>query len=231
MRLTRAQSSLGAQGGWSGSSTCITQEGTDHEAPSDQHHRARGARLRRRRRSRGGRRQGPALPVPRRRARHRRQLRPDRGRGRQPRRAQGPDRPEPERDVHDRRQDRVPRLDGAASRTSSRSATSRPATRSRSSSAPRAARRSPTSRRSPPASSATTASNSGSRASPLFLYVGTVAGGQAGGHIALHVTGGNWRALRSMLGQSARPDVHLRRRHDLPALAGQGADRDRRRRS
>ena len=35
----------------------------------------------------------------------------------------------------------------------------------------------------------------------LFLYVGTVAGGQAGGHIALHVTGGNWRGLRSMLGQ------------------------------
>ncbi|HEX7627245.1 MAG TPA: hypothetical protein VF379_09295, partial [Gaiellaceae bacterium] len=37
---------------------------------------------------------------------------------------------------------------------------------------------------------------------PLYLYVGTVAGGQAGGHIALHVTGGNWRGLRSMLGQS-----------------------------
>jgi len=36
----------------------------------------------------------------------------------------------------------------------------------------------------------------------LFLYVGTVAGGQAGGHISLHVTGGNWRGLRSMLGQS-----------------------------
>jgi len=37
---------------------------------------------------------------------------------------------------------------------------------------------------------------------PLYLYVGTVAGGQAGGHIALHVTGGNWRGLKSMLGQS-----------------------------
>ena len=35
----------------------------------------------------------------------------------------------------------------------------------------------------------------------LFLYVGTVTGAQAGGHIALHVTGGNWRGLRSMLGQ------------------------------
>jgi hypothetical protein len=35
----------------------------------------------------------------------------------------------------------------------------------------------------------------------LFLYVGTVTGGQAGGHIALHVTGGNWRGLRTMLGQ------------------------------
>ena len=37
---------------------------------------------------------------------------------------------------------------------------------------------------------------------PLFLYVGTVAGGQAGGHISLHVTSGNWRGLRTMLGQS-----------------------------
>jgi hypothetical protein len=37
---------------------------------------------------------------------------------------------------------------------------------------------------------------------PLFLYVGTVAGGQAGGHISLHITSGNWRALRTMLGQA-----------------------------
>ncbi len=37
---------------------------------------------------------------------------------------------------------------------------------------------------------------------PLFLYVGTVAGGQSGGHIALHVTSGNWRGLKTMLGQS-----------------------------
>jgi hypothetical protein len=36
----------------------------------------------------------------------------------------------------------------------------------------------------------------------LFLYVGTVTGAQAGGHIGLHVSGGNWRGLRSMLGQS-----------------------------
>jgi hypothetical protein len=36
---------------------------------------------------------------------------------------------------------------------------------------------------------------------PLYLYVGTVTGGQTGGRIALHVTGGNWRALMSMLGQ------------------------------
>jgi hypothetical protein len=36
---------------------------------------------------------------------------------------------------------------------------------------------------------------------PLYLYVGTVTGGQSGGHIALHVSGGNWRALKSMLGQ------------------------------
>jgi hypothetical protein len=45
-------------------------------------------------------------------------------------------------------------------------------------------------------------SGSGTPGRALFLYVGTVAGGQAGGHIALHVTGGNWRGLRSMLGQS-----------------------------
>jgi hypothetical protein len=38
---------------------------------------------------------------------------------------------------------------------------------------------------------------------PLFLYVGTVAGGQAGGHISLHVTSGNWRGLRTMLGQAS----------------------------
>jgi hypothetical protein len=37
---------------------------------------------------------------------------------------------------------------------------------------------------------------------PLWLYVGTVAGPQSGGHIALHVTAGNRRALRSLLGQS-----------------------------
>lgn len=35
---------------------------------------------------------------------------------------------------------------------------------------------------------------------PLWLYVGTVAGPQSGGHIALHVTSGNRRALRSLLG-------------------------------
>ncbi len=37
---------------------------------------------------------------------------------------------------------------------------------------------------------------------PLFLYVGTVAGGQSGGHISLHVTSGNWRGLKTMLGQA-----------------------------
>jgi hypothetical protein len=40
-----------------------------------------------------------------------------------------------------------------------------------------------------------------SPAGPLFLYVGTVTGPQSGGHIALHVTSGNWRGLQSMLGQ------------------------------
>jgi hypothetical protein len=43
----------------------------------------------------------------------------------------------------------------------------------------------------------------GLAALPLWLYVGTVAGPQSGGHIALHVMAGNRRALRSLLGQSA----------------------------
>jgi hypothetical protein len=38
---------------------------------------------------------------------------------------------------------------------------------------------------------------------PLFLYRGTVDGPQSGGHIALHVRGGNARALRSLIGQSS----------------------------
>jgi hypothetical protein len=38
---------------------------------------------------------------------------------------------------------------------------------------------------------------------PLFLYIGTVAGGQSGGHISLHVTSGNWRGLKTMLGQAS----------------------------
>jgi len=38
---------------------------------------------------------------------------------------------------------------------------------------------------------------------PLYLYVGTVGGPQSGGHIALHVTAGNVRALRTLVGQSA----------------------------
>ena len=44
--------------------------------------------------------------------------------------------------------------------------------------------------------------NQPGKARPLYLYAGTVTGGQSGGHIALHVTGGNWRGLKSMLGQS-----------------------------
>ena len=38
---------------------------------------------------------------------------------------------------------------------------------------------------------------------PLFLYRGTVDGPQSGGHIQLHVRGGNARALRSLIGQSS----------------------------
>jgi hypothetical protein len=39
------------------------------------------------------------------------------------------------------------------------------------------------------------------RAGPLYLYVGTVTGPQPDGHVSLHVTSGNWRALHTMLGQ------------------------------
>jgi hypothetical protein len=46
------------------------------------------------------------------------------------------------------------------------------------------------------------AQNAG-RGKALFLYIGTVAGGQSGGHVSLHVTSGNWRGLRTMLGQSS----------------------------
>ena len=38
-------------------------------------------------------------------------------------------------------------------------------------------------------------------ARPLWLFVGSVAGAQSGGHVALHVTSGNWKALNAMLGQ------------------------------
>jgi hypothetical protein len=37
---------------------------------------------------------------------------------------------------------------------------------------------------------------------PLYLYAGTVDGPQSGGHIALHVKGGNARGLRTLIGQS-----------------------------
>ena len=43
----------------------------------------------------------------------------------------------------------------------------------------------------------------GKAGKPLWLYVGTVDGPQTGGHILLHVKGGNARALRTLLGQSS----------------------------
>ena len=43
----------------------------------------------------------------------------------------------------------------------------------------------------------------GKAGKPLWLYRGTVDGPQSGGHILLHVKGGNARALRSLLGQSS----------------------------
>jgi hypothetical protein len=41
------------------------------------------------------------------------------------------------------------------------------------------------------------------KAKPLFLFRGTVDGPQSGGHVALHVKGGNRNALRLLIGQSA----------------------------
>ncbi len=38
---------------------------------------------------------------------------------------------------------------------------------------------------------------------PLYLYVGTVAGAQSGGHISMTVRAGNLHALRTMVGQSS----------------------------
>jgi hypothetical protein len=46
----------------------------------------------------------------------------------------------------------------------------------------------------------TTVGNGGGK--PLWLFIGTVAGAQSGGHIALSVDSGNWKALHAMLGQS-----------------------------
>ena len=37
---------------------------------------------------------------------------------------------------------------------------------------------------------------------PLWLFIGSVGGPQSGGHIALHVTSGNWKSLNAMLGQA-----------------------------
>ena len=56
--------------------------------------------------------------------------------------------------------------------------------------------------RTPPASSGTTARRR-ARPASRWLYAGTVDGAQSGGHIALHVKGGNARALRTLLGQSS----------------------------
>ena len=36
---------------------------------------------------------------------------------------------------------------------------------------------------------------------PLWLFVGSVAGPQSGGKIALHIESGNWKALHALLGQ------------------------------
>lgn len=46
-------------------------------------------------------------------------------------------------------------------------------------------------------------SNPAKASHPLFLFRGTVSGPQSGGHIALHVTGGNALALKRLVGQSA----------------------------
>lgn len=47
------------------------------------------------------------------------------------------------------------------------------------------------------------AGNGQKPAGPLYLYVGTVAGPQSATQVALHVTAGNRRALRTLIGQPA----------------------------
>lgn len=39
-------------------------------------------------------------------------------------------------------------------------------------------------------------------AKPLWLFIGSVSGAQSGGHVALNISSGNWKALHAMLGQS-----------------------------
>ena len=167
-----------------------------------QHHRARRARVHRRRRNCARRRQGAALPVPRRRRLRELQLRADQRHRRKPPRAQGTDRPEPERDVRARREERGPRL---VERRPARHLCRRPeAGRRRHRSTIRAKGGSSLADllANPAATVADRGAATPARGKPLFLYVGTVAGGQSGGHISLHITSGNWRGLRSMLGQS-----------------------------
>ena len=62
---------------------------------------------------------------------------------------------------------------------------------------------------------------------PLYLFRGTLT--SVGSiSVTVHVTGGNRRALRLLIGQSADQTFTFGGEHDLPALAGQGPDRDRR---
>ena len=61
---------------------------------------------------------------------------------------------------------------------------------------------------------------------PLFLFRGRLAAPAGTSTVTVDVRGGNRRALRLVLGNTASAVVHLRPRDDLPALAGQGADGD-----
>ena len=147
--------------------------------------------------------------------------------GRQQGRAAGDARPARHADVRVRREDRVPEVveghpDGRAGRRPRRR-------RLRVGSRARAARLDARRRSSRlrPASSAITARSSSSPSKPLYLFRGTLSA-VGSSNVTVHVTGGDRRALRLLIGSSSRPDVHLRREHDLPALAGQGADRHRR---
>ena len=148
------------------------------------------------------RRQGAGLRVPRRRRRSQLDLAADQRHRRHASRIEVTHRPEPERDVCARREEPDPRL---VERRPAHRVRRRPeggddvTVKVRAKGGASLAEILAT----PAAVVADRGARKATGGKPLFLYIGTVAGGQSGGHISLHVTSGNWRGLKTMLGQSS----------------------------